>query len=534
MQKSIRTTTNPIYPSGEKNFRFYSAFNLQPSILVFGFCLILNLLSLLFHPFDGLYGQDSYSYYAHSVELHQNFSLFHHWQWEDKPRLLYWPVGYPLVASLFFKVGGTAPAVAQLVSLLGWGGVAALTADLTHRIATPLFPNKTLSYLAASTAGLLVSLSPLGRQAAVTVMADAATLFWTALAIWLAYTSHESSSGWRLIVCGFALGFACITRYFALGAFPVILLCLLLRKPGKKSGLISLLSPLCTPFSLIGALALGLVCLPQIIINLIYPDPLWGNSWLADWSPANWFRTAFATRDGFATYQLSPLLFNLFGILISPRFLTSALIPLLIFGFMVLLKQRQIFTLLLILSWWLIPVLFLAGLPYENERYSLSFLPPLALTAGVGTAWLIKLFSSRKWLAVLALAGLLICFFGLGWLSQRHLNGFIAVKQADLAIVREVDKSLPANAKLITFSLSLTFDRYTTISTYDLYFTDQTRLTRLLSSKGETYLLVDTENMQNQWANHFVGENYRQAYAFAKNPPFAQFGKYQLWFLANS
>jgi 4-amino-4-deoxy-L-arabinose transferase-like glycosyltransferase len=491
-------------------------------------CLAVNLVALGLRPFDGLYGQDSYSYYAHSVELHERFSLFHHWQWEDQPRLLYWPIGYPLLNSLFFKVFGSSANIAQLISLLCWAGVSGLLADLTRRLASFIFSQKFYPLLAGIIAGLLVIFSPLGRQASVTVMADAATLFWTVLAVWLAFTARESGSGWRVVACGVALGVASITRYFALTALPLVLLALFYPKyrgwkPAPTTNWVWLS---------LGSLGLGLVCLPQMIINLVYPDPLWGNSWLAGWSPANWFRTAFETRDGFASYQFSPLLFNLFGVLLNPRFLTFAIIPPLLLGIFVLVKYRQIFTLLWLFCWWLLPVLFLAGLPYENERYSLTFLPPLAIFSAIGATWLIKMLSVKKWLMFVALVGLIVGFVGLGWLSQRHINGFIAVKDNDLAVMREVEKILPPDAKLITFSISLTFDRYTAIPTSDLYFSDQNRLNKLLNQAGQTYLLVDGENMRQQWSNHFVGENYRNVFARAKTPAIAKFGKYELWLLA--
>lgn len=483
--------------------------------LVFGLSLGLNLFTAWQRGFDGLYGQDAYSYFAQSVELQTHFSLFHHWQWEAGPRLFYWPFGYPAQVALFSVFTGATPGAAQLVSLLAGAGSAAFLTSLGRKMSG--------SRTAGLVAGVGLALSPLFRQVSVSVMADAPALFWTVLAVWLAWKARESGRGGWLLGAGVAFGLAGITRYAGLTALPLLWLIWLWPGPAQKGP---------APGWVIGATGLaGLVCLPQLIINQVYPANFWYSSWLADWSPLNAFQTRFQTRDGLGLYAFPPLLFYLGGGLLSLNLLTPLALPLVGLGLDWLARIKSDWFQLAVLGvWWIAPVALFSGIPYENERFSLTFLPPLALLAGLGTARLPDLLSSggRRWLQVAFKGGLALAALGLLVISQRHLDGFIAVKDSDMAVIREVEARIPASATLVTFEISLTFDHYTGLKVQDLSFLDSGSLSRLLGG-GPVYLLADPANMARQWSGSPVGQAFEAAYRQADGPPLVQVGRFSLW-----
>lgn len=491
-------------------------------LVVFGLALGLNLLTVWYEHFDGLYGQDAYSYFAHSQELQTHFSLFHHWQWEATPRLLYWPVGYPALVAVFFVFSGATPGAAQLVSLLAGAGAAGLLTSLGYKMSG--------SWTVGLVAGSGLALSGLGRQVDVSVMSDAPALFWTILAVWLIWRTRVSGRGRWLLAAGLAFGLAGITRYAALSALP--LLGLAWFWPSKETGRLRV-------WWLAGALGLtGLVYLPQFVINQLYPANFWTGSWLADWSPANAFQTHFETRDGIAAYPTAPIVFYLGFGLLNPRLLTPLALPLVGLGLVWLGKvKKDLFLLVLLLFWWLLAVLLFSGIPYENERFSLTFLPPLALLAGLGADWLARWLKLR-WLPdrkkarlVLSLAFGLVGL-GMALFSQRHVDGFIAVKENDLAIVRQIEAQVPASATIITFDLSLTFDHYTALKVRDLSFLDVASLSAL-SKNGPLYLLADENRITQERAGEPVGIAFEAARQQAVGPTLAQFGRFKLWKLGS-
>ena len=521
-------------------------FNLRritpPAIFVFS--LLLNLVTVRLKNFDGLYGQDAYSYFAYAGELYQHQSLFHHWQWEATSSILYWPFGYSGLAAIFFTVTGPTASGAQLVSIVTWAGVAALVAAIGQRLWT------TTGWLAGTVAGLLVALSPLGRQLAVSVMSDAAALFWTLLAIWLTFRASARTSAnsevspkkdtgvwvWAVGV-GIAFGLAILTRYSAITALPLIPL-ILLRQSSSKD-----YRKIVFKCILIFGIA-ALIYLPQLIINQLYPDRFWYNSWLDNWTPLNAFQTSFATRDGLASYASPPLAFYLFYTMLNPHFFTPLIILPAGLGLIFLWRRRKDrpsqnrFSLLVLLAWWLVPALLFSTFIYESERYSLTFMPPIALLAGLGTAkiwhWLrLKpLFWQRA--GLLAAVGLLA---GLAILSQKHLSGFIADKNQSLAVVQQVEQVVPAKATLITFDISLTFDHYTSYTVRDLWYLDPTQIKGLVTNSASTdgiYLLADPANMRQQWTGNHVGEAFQAASGYIKGTPLGQFGRFWLWKLGAS
>ncbi len=557
-----------------------------PWLVTFG-SFSLNFLTARFSSFDGLYGQDAYAYFVHAAELREHGSLFHHWQWEAEPRLLFWPLGYPALVALLFLITGVSAQAAQLVSILALAGTAGLTSALTLRLNLSSTPQS--RYLAALFAGSAVTLSPLGRQAALTVMSDATALFFTCLALWLTIEYYLSKRGLLLIAAAIALGFAATTRYAALTILPALLIPLIYdlctqRVPAiydykkarlnasratNQSGQLKI-RPKGMVFGqdskfkiLFAVLTLGLVVLPQAVINFAWPQPFWNHPWLTGWSPLNFIHTSFDTPDGHAAYNASPLVFYGLEPFLNLRFLTPFIIPLALAGFIKLWqKQRQSWQGWTLVLWWLGPLLFYSGMPYENERFTLTLLPPIAAIAAIGITALYeqiatyfdgsqksevgsqkletrnyrfkiqnskfapKGWSSTKIQNFILLLGLV----GLGWAGQRHMEGFFAFKNRELATARATEQILPSNARLVTFGISLTYDHYyPSRPVSDLFTMTEADFARLASQGNPLYLLVEPEVIQTQFTGTPTGTIYQLVRTHAPDPPLLQIGRYQLW-----
>jgi hypothetical protein len=84
---------------------------------------------------------------------------------------------------------------------------------------------------------------------------------------------------------------------------------------------------------------------------------------------------------------------------------------------------------------------------------------------------------------------------------------FVERKNADLAIVRWVEKQAPPAARLITFNLTLAFRHYSHLATLELYELGEEDLQRLATDQP-TFLLVDVANVEEQWRNMPLADSY--------------------------
>ena len=392
--------------------------------------LAVRLLAAGSLRFDGLYGQDAFAYYYHGVALWRDHSLLYHWPWLPAPIRLYWPYGEPAQLALAFTVAGAAGTIPALaVSLLaGLGTVAALYA-LTLDIAAPLL-SVPLARATAALVALLLGLSGLAVQASCTIMSDAPALFWGSLSVWLwhgagrcepgvAYGSASGrskggdpgcgSAAWprqgseraqgsrhplcRAFAAGACLGVAFATRYeYALLVAPLIL-GWYAHPAGRRPHLALLLA------------GLLLVILPQLVIATTMPSSLLGNQWVLGWHPSNAWRSTFVSPEGLFSYGGSPGTFYLVGPLLSARSLPPPLAPCAAIGVLSLVAaargggaraSRARVSLATLAGWWLVPALYLSGVPFESTRYTLILLPPLAILEALGAA------TTLRWLCVVS------------------------------------------------------------------------------------------------------------------------------------
>jgi 4-amino-4-deoxy-L-arabinose transferase-like glycosyltransferase len=447
--------------------------------------------------FDGLYGQDAYAYFDYAVGSVRQ-SLLH----VEPLESFFWPPGYPLLAALTSLVIGPSALAGQAVSLL----MGALTTVLTALLVRELWPERAAMALLA---GALVALCGQLWQSSVVVMADTAGLALAIFGAWaLARFATRGGGGW-LMAAGAAIAYATLARWiYALVAVPFCLYALgalgqtpaHLRRPALFSAAAALGVALIILGPVVGPPLVGLHNHPN------QPAAFAGNFQVYSWSPLNALRREFQTADGHLEYALpngvyyaiAPANLAYFGPLLAAWLLVGVWAA----------RRWPRSTLLLIAGWAAIVYAFHAGAPWQNFRFTLAYLPPLAilLSAGVVEAWR-QLGGPRQ-------RGVVAAGVGLGLLIQtggavRLLESFIDRKDQDLALVRWVAAQAPADAQLFSFGPTLTFRHYTSLTTFDLFdLHGRVDIGGILASPAPHYLLVDEASLHTQWQGQAPEVNF--------------------------
>ena len=499
---------------------------LRWSLALFALALVLRAASLVAYPFDGLYGQDPYAYYAYAVgpltealRHGQPFPAF------------FWPPGYPLLVVLAALLAGPAPQVAQAVALLCGAAVPSLTYLLARELWPLFWPEGNWRWAQAGPllAGLVTALHPQLWQSSMVVMADAPALAAATLGTWaLARYARVGRGAWLLLASG-AVALAVLTRWaYALVALPVtaVALALLLgRWRLDRCGAL---------LHLLGAAFVTGVILAPLAGGLLAPAASeQGRAFAVDlevytWNPANALRRSFVTADGAQTYRLPNGLYY-FALPAHPYYFTPLLAVFLLPGLARLWRaRRSLVALGLLVGWPLVILGFHAGAPWQNFRFGLAALPPLAMLVAVGAAVAWPWWSQRWWrglVAALLLGGLVWQVWG-GWQLTRS---FAERKQGDLALVAAVEAQAPADARLLTFQLTPTFAHYSRLETHELWALTPADLAALLAEPTPTYVLLDVANAESQWAGRAPALNY----AWLRDGPgldaLAAYGPYELF-----
>jgi hypothetical protein len=430
--------------------------------------------------FDGLYGQDSFAYYDYAMGALRNALLAR----EPLPPF-FWPPGYPIFVALSSTfVGGAA---GQVVSLLMGASVPLLTALLARE----LCPER--SYLPL-VAGLLVALSGQLWQSSLVVMADTTGLAMATLSAWaVARYARQQHLGW-LLLAGMAIALATLSRWiYGLVAVPLALFVLASRPRLSHVAAASLL----TVLLLVPVLApplLGLIREPTA------PAAFAGNLQVYSWSPLNALRQQFDTADGRLTYPqpngiyyaLAPANLAFFGPLLAPWIVVGIVVVLLTWS-----KRAA----LLVIGWAAVVYAFHAGAPWQNFRFTLAYLPPLAILVAAGLTWFGWFLFTRVSMLWLAL-GLGVMVIG----GVRLVDGFIDRQMDERALVPWVESQAPRGARLLTFGPTLTFTHFSHLPTFDLSEVSDAEL----APPAPTYVLVDVSNIEDQWQGTRPGDLFER------------------------
>lgn len=496
------------------------------ALALFALALGLRAALLLAYPFDGLYGQDAFAYYDYAVgPLRAALAAGQPWP------PTFWPPGYPLLIVGASLAGGSGPAAGQWVSVLTGAAVPALTYLLARELWAVLWPGEAGRWAQAgpALAGLLAALNPQVWQSSVVVMADAPALAAATLGAWaLARYARTGRAAW-LIVSSAAVAYAVLTRWaYALMALPVTAVALrqlwVLARGRWRAAL---------AHAAAAAVVAGIILSP-LLGALLSPPPapgegraFAGNLQIYSWNPANFFRRTFVTTDGTQTYRLPNGVY--YGALpLHPYYFTPLLAVWMLPGLARLWGARRSVAAVGLLAGWPLLVLgFHAGAPWQNFRFGLAALPPLAVLAAAGIAAVAQWRGGRlRWAAAALTVG------GLAWLAVggwQLAHSFIVRKEADLARVAAVEAHAPEGARLLTFQLTPTFAHYSRLDTYELWALTEADLAALLAEPAPTFLLLDVANAETQWAGRAPEVNYHWLRDGPGLDLVAEFDAYQLF-----
>jgi hypothetical protein len=443
--------------------------------------------------FDGLYSQDAYAYFDYgAVSVRQ--SILHLAPLDA----FFWPPGYPVLVALAAMAIGPVPLAGQAVSL----AMGALVPVFTALLVRELWPADRLLPVLA---GVLVALCGQLWQSSIVVMADTTGLALATLsALALARYRRTAALGWLLIASA-AVAYATLARWiYGLVAIPLAayaVLALPRGRPGQTMlhavGGVLLAAALLVP--VVGVPVLGVLSHPS------EPAAFAGNLQVYSWSPLNALQRDFFTADGHLAYPLP----NGIYYAIAPANLAyfgPLLAPWLVVGLWAAARAWRRPTVLLIVGWAAVVYAFHAGAAWQNFRFTLAYLPPLAILVAAGLTWTWRRLDRRVGLLVVVcgLLGLLATAGG----AVRLVSGFIDRKDDDLALVRWVQTETPPDARLLSFGPTLAFRHYTSLPTFDLFDLTAGDLDAILAVPAPTYVLLDQQNVEQQWPGQSPALNW--------------------------
>ncbi|HEY0584259.1 MAG TPA: glycosyltransferase family 39 protein, partial [Chloroflexota bacterium] len=476
--------------------------------------LAMRVGSLYGQGFDGLYGQDPYAYYRYAIGPLREALL----QLEAPPPF-FWPPGYPLLVAVLSLVIGQTPLAGQLVSLVG----GALVPVLTTLLARQLFPAERLLPILA---GLAVAVCGQLWQSSIVVMADTTGL---ALATFSAFAivryARTQHLGW-LLAGSAALAFAILARWIyglaglAFGGYALVSLSHLERRRALAHAAAALGLGATLLLPVLGLPLLGLLSHPT------QPASFAGNLQVYSWSPLNALRRDFITADGHLSYAqrngmyyaLAPANLAYFGPFLAPW---AAV------GLWPALTMWRRPTLLLVVGWAAVVYAFHAGAAWQNFRFTLAYLPPLAILVAAGLTWTWQRVDG--WLklpvAVCAALGVMTAAVGAG----RLVESFVDRKADDLALVRWVDAQTEPDARLLSFGPTLTLRYYADRTTFDLFDLSPAEVSAVVAEGLPLYVLVDEANLEQQWAGRTPADNVARLQDGPGLTPRGAYGPYTLF-----
>ena len=489
-------------------------------------------------PFDGLYGQDAYAYYYQARALFEEATgrspapgaLF------GTNGLQHWPVGYHLQIIAGFLLGGEGLFGPRLLTL----GMAVACPILVYALLGHFLKNAVWAarLLAGLVAAALLPLNATYTRMGISLMSDIPALFWTLLALLcflrlvppVEEAGDPKSSGYRLLwaVCfGGALGLAVLTRYGVAALVPP-LLCyalanLLARRRVRPDAYIPARRIMIAAAWSILAFAVALI--PQAIYLATHNPGTTVADSLSGFSLSNVFSSVSVSADGTATFAQPMIAFYL----INPFWDTAAgylsifFLPLILLGLVYLVRLRSWDLLVLLVTWWLIPGLLYASTPYQAQRFTLLYLPAIAITSGLGaymvSAMVLKRPFSRNdaqawtWravslvLAFALLLGALQCWKAVNDWAATH-SAWQAQDQQVATLARSVADKTSSGAKqahIISFGATAALYHYTSWPTLELFNTDQRGIEEFVSTTEPNLVVIPVDSMKTQWAGRPVG-----------------------------
>jgi hypothetical protein len=222
------------------------------------------------------------------------------------------------------------------------------------------------------------------------------------------------------------------------------------------------------------------------------------------WDPLNALRSTFETADGRLSHALPSGVFYL-GQAVAPYWY-GPLGLLALGGAAWVVRRASVVPAVLLIGWPLLVLVFLAGSPYQNTRFFLSVLPPVAILISICLWRLVLIFGVRVWpwrrRRAAAAAGLFVVAWIVGAIlvAGRFTDAFIVRQTADLAAIRSLETQVPPGTRLISMGATGVFVRDDVPNVTELFDLDPAAASALVADGQPSYLVIDPRAIDGQWA----------------------------------
>lgn len=451
------------------------------------------------HGFAGLYGQDAFGYVNYALGPVRE-ALLH----LEGPPAWPQPPGYPIVLAVVSLIVGPDGRIGQVVSLLAGASVPVISALLASEtigrrlagrpaIAVPLL------------AGLLAALPGQLWQSSAVAMADTLAIALATSGAWAACRYARSGGlGWLLVAA--AAGSAAIDTRWIYGLVAVPIAAVALVGIGRVMRLDRRLAVVhAIAATLIAAVVLAPVMLPMGLAILDGTAvPFAADFGAYHWDPLNALRHRFETTDGQLAYSSTSGVYYLLQPVMPYWFGPLGLLA--VWGGAWAVRRGGLVSATLLVGWPLIVLVFLAGSPYQNPRFFLAAMPPVAILIAVGL-WRLavgvdaRLPADRRRAAVLAGASLAAVWLVVAIaLAARYTDAFIDRQTRDLAATRSLEAMVPSGSRIISLGPTGVFVYDRVPDVVELFFLTPVSAAALLADGQPSYLVIDPDAIAEQWA----------------------------------
>jgi hypothetical protein len=352
---------------------------------------------------------------------------------------------------------------------------------------------------------MLAALASQLLLSSISIMSDAASLFWATFSAWMMVKYLKNLQLRHLALATMTFAFAILTRWvYGLLVIPWGIGALLAWRAASLSWR-----------QMVQAAALAIVLGSAILTLHFIPDlarhdlSYAGDLEVYSWHPANAFARELSNSDGNFLYERPTGWFYA-----RPSFHPAYIFPFFALFWLLgigAIRRHPPALIVLIVGWPLTVYLFLAGVPWQNWRFPLSFFSPLLVLVGLGVHWAEQRLRGR-WRHLL-LGGCAVALMGSSVWAVRDIGAFTTRFNNQKAFTAVIAQELPPDAVLIAFGLTATLQHYTEIKTLELFYLEQADLQRLLDGETAVYLLIDPANVNSQWGEMDVGRNVRWLHA---------------------
>ena len=338
-------------------------------------------------------------------------------------------------------------------------------------------------------------------------MSDSLGLMFAAWGMWQ-FVKYFNAGKLKNVISAFIMfSLAVMTRYaFTLLAVPVLAY-LIYNIAVQKSLRLKFIKD--TLF----ALVIGLIVFtPQLYylfthgVSYFQYDGSHG-TWATGWSILNYFQKDFMTFDGTMHYKLwnglyylSPIFHPMYLLIFGITFLT---------GLYFLIKKKQKSILVLLLVWIAVYYFYLSGNPFQSLRYTMSFLPAMAIVSAYGLVE-IKIKSHYKNIFLYTGLALSIVY------GVYHISVFAKQKNIELEVVNKVSEFVPVGSTVFAFDITMAVNHYTDIKADEFFNNSEEDIKdKTSSSANDIFFILPIDVIKTQWKDlplekkyNFIKSNY--------------------------